>query len=352
MRLTPLFLVCTLAVSIAHPAAVPSDAGKAKTPTYSNTPGPYEVAVATYEWLDPTRDRAVPVKIYYPKAGNGPVPVIVFSHGLGGSRDGYEYLGRHWASCGYVSVHVQHKGSDTAVWKDKPQALEAMKTAAADPQNSINRPLDVRFAIDQMAKMNREDTPLKGRLDLDRIGVAGHSFGAYTTLAVAGQAFIGPLGRESSLADPRVKAAIPMSAPAPRRKDQLDRVYGRIRVPCLHMTGTLDDSPIGNSPATERRIPFDHIGGADQYLITFTNGDHMIFSGRRPGARGGENDPLFQRLIRMSSTAFWNAYLKGDAGAKAWLTEGGFEAVLAADGKFEKKLTAAPPKPAAAASGL
>ena len=81
--------------------------------------GPDQVEVARFEWTDAARHRSVPVKIYYPKSA-GRCPVIIMSHGLGGTRDGYEYLGRHWASHGYVSVHPQHVGSDDAVWKDVP----------------------------------------------------------------------------------------------------------------------------------------------------------------------------------------------------------------------------------------
>jgi predicted dienelactone hydrolase len=319
-------------------------AGETGSPSaeYKKTAGPYAVEVARLDWTDAKRNREVPVKIYFPQTGDGPFPAIVFSHGLGGSREGYEYLGRHWASHGYVSVHVQHKGSDTAVWQGNAKPMEAMNRAAADPQNAVARPLDIRFAIDQMEAMNREAGPLRGRLDLKRIGVAGHSFGAYTTLAAAGEAFVGPLGREFSLADPRVVAAIPMSAPVPRKRDLYDRAFGKIKIPCLHMTGTLDDSPIGNTPAADRRVPFDHIHGADQYLVIFKDGDHMIFSGRgRPeglfGGKTGKKDARFQDLIRMSATAFWDAYLKDDGAAKSWLGDGGFEKVLDGDGTFEKK---------------
>jgi hypothetical protein len=48
-------------------------------------------------------------------------------------------------------------------------------------------------------------------------------------------------------------------------------------------------------------------------------------------------DALFQDLIRQSTTAFWDAYLKGDAEARAWLADGGFASILGADGRFEKK---------------
>src|ERR1700744_4715141 len=78
------------------------------------------VAIVRYDWFDARRQRAVPVKIYYPRTGAGPFPVIIFSHGLGGSREGYEYLGQYWAAHGYVSVHVQHPGSDDGLWRNVP----------------------------------------------------------------------------------------------------------------------------------------------------------------------------------------------------------------------------------------
>ena len=306
---------------------------------YKKSAGPYAVEVVRYDWLDQKRERKVPVKIYCPKTGDGPFPVVIFSHGLGGSREGYEYLGRYWASHGYVSVHVQHLGSDNAVWKNAgpAQAMENMRKSAANLQNATNRPLDVSFAIDQMEQMNREDGPLKKRLDLGRVGVAGHSFGAFTTLAIAGETFVAPGGKDASMGDSRVKAAIPMSAPAPQVKARLDRAFSSIKIPCLHMTGTKDSSPIGQTMPEERRVPFDHTNGADQFLITFKDGDHMIFSGRGRMS-GGEKDANFQTYIRMSSIAFWDGYLKGDAQAKTWLTGDGFNTVLGGDGTFERKL--------------
>lgn len=295
------------------------------------------VEVVRYDWQDRKRDREVPAKFYFPKNGDGPFPVIIFSHGLGGTREGYEYLGRHWASHGYVSVHLQHPGSDDAVWRDVRPAdkMGAMRRAAADPRNAINRPQDVSFAIDQLGRLNQEPGPLRGKLDLSQIGVAGHSFGAYTTLAVAGQTFF-PGGGNRSLVDPRVKAAIPMSAPVPTNRRRLDEVYAKIKIPCYHMTGTKDTSPIGDTKPEERRLPFDHSNGSDQFLIIFKDGDHMIFSGRGR-LLANAKDEQFQKLICASSTAFWDAYLKGDSKARTWL-ENDFKTVLGSEGTFEVKL--------------
>lgn len=304
---------------------------------FRKAPGPAQVEIVTFDWVDRQRQREVPVKIYYPKESAGPSPVIIFSHGLGGSRDGYEFLGRHWASYGYVSVHIQHKGSDTAVWRNAISPMPAMREAALDAENHRNRPRDVSFAIDQLKQLDGQESPLKGRLDLKRIGVGGHSFGAYTSLAIAGQKFITPEGEQLSFADPRVKAVIAMSPPVHRKKGQLEKVYDAIHLPCLHMTGTNDQSPIGLTIAADRRVPFDSINGAEQYLVIFKDANHMIFSDRRHRSDLHRTLSPFHDLIRMSTTAFWDAYLRDDAQAKHWLAGGGVSSALGPNGTFETK---------------
>jgi dienelactone hydrolase len=334
--------LCLLLVIIGNSLSQPASAADTNAPAlpYKEAAVPSPVETVKFDWQDQKRDRKVPVKIYYPTTGAGPFPVIIFSHGLGGSRDGYEYLGRYWASHGYVSVHVQHLGSDSAVWQDAPPAerLKAMQKSILNLKNASERPRDVSFAIDELARLNQEAGPFQHRLDMDRIGVAGHSFGGFTTLAIAGEVFPTFSGGELSSEDARVKAAIAMSSPVPRDKSRWDAAFAKIHIPCFHMTGTRDDSPIGDTKAEARRVPFDHIQGADQFLVTFQDGDHMVFSGRPRGVVGGEKDELFRGLILMSSTAFWDAYLKGDAQAKTWLAGTGFTTVLKQNGKFEKKL--------------
>jgi predicted dienelactone hydrolase len=185
-----------------------------------------------------------------------------------------------------------------------------------------------------MEKLNKEAGIFKGRLDMNHVGVAGHSFGAYTTMAVAGEVFGGRL-LQKSLADPRVKAAIPMSTPS-NKLQSFNGAYDKVAIPCMHMTGTLDDSPIGNSPAKDRRIPFDQTKASEQYLITFIGGDHMIFSGRL-NRTSTINDKHFQSLIMPATTAFWDAYLKDDPKAKAWLQTSGLKNLMGADATVEMK---------------
>jgi len=55
-----------------------------------------------------------------------------------------------------------------------------------DADEVFNRPKDVSFAIDQVTRWNKTHSKLSGKCDAPRVGVMGHSFGAYTTLAVCG----------------------------------------------------------------------------------------------------------------------------------------------------------------------
>jgi predicted dienelactone hydrolase len=326
----------SFAVLIPLVLLIPALAALAAPQPYKKDAGPFAVAVVRYDWTDAARKRPVPVKIYFPEKGAGPFPVIVFSHGLSASREEYEYVGRHWASHGYVVALPTHLGSDDGSW-NRAHPGQPVQPGSADLEDAMARPLDVSFVLDRLTAMNREKGPFRGRLNLNEIGMSGHSFGGWTTLAVAGQSFPGFTGggRKGTLGDPRVKAAVAMSAP-PAPRQLIERSYGSIRIPILHMTGTLDDSPVSETRAADRRIPFDHIQGVDQYLVIFEGGDHTVFFGRRPGGVDAK-DPRFHDLIHESTTAFWDAYLKGDAAAKRWLAEGGFRDVMGKDGKLEIK---------------
>jgi dienelactone hydrolase len=166
---------------------------------------------------DAARPREIPVRVYLPTAP-APSPVILFSHGLGGSREGSAYLGRHWSARGYVAVFLQHPGSDDTVWQDVPRAERGTAMSrAASPQNLLLRVRDVTVVLDQLTAWQRQaGHPLAGRLDLARIGMSGHSFGALTTQAVSGQSLAAGGPR---LTDARITAALPMSPSVPLRGD-------------------------------------------------------------------------------------------------------------------------------------
>lgn len=285
---------------------------------------------------DPRRDRTVPVRVVAPADGVGPCPVVLFSHGLGGSREGCGYLGDHWSARGYAAVFLQHPGSDTAVWQDAPPArrLAALRDAAS-LANFRLRVEDVAAVIDALAAWNRDEGhPLAGRLDLDRVGMAGHSFGAQTTQAVSGQSF--PLvGRRFT--DPRIKAAVVMSPGTPQGRRDPGDAFADVAIPWLLMTGTKDTAAIGGQSVESRLAVFPALPEGLAYELVLHAAEHSAFTDRAlPGDREPRN-PNHHRAILALSTAFWDAFLRDDAEARAWLDGPGPPTVLEPDDHWQRK---------------
>lgn len=275
--------------------------------------------VHDFEWSLPS-GRSLPVRLFLP-AQKAPAPVILFSHGLGGSREGSNYLGQHWSSRGYVTVFLQHPGSDESVWKEQPRfhRLAAMKKAASVKQFR-NRIRDVHGTIDILEKFNRSpDSPLHNRLDLNVVGMSGHSFGAKTTQAVSGELF-GKGGRFANFRDLRIDAALPMS-PSPQKRADPEESFGTVEIPWLVMTGTEDGSPSAitdTSPADRLRV-FPALPPGDKYELVLDGGQHMAFTDRDSRGNKKQRNPNHHRVILATSTAFWDAYLKKNPDAREWL---------------------------------
>lgn len=293
--------------------------------------GKEEIASTTFEVKDVERDRTLPVRVYLPSSPKA-APVILFSHGLGGSRDNNPYLGNHWAKRGYAVVFIQHPGSDESVWKQSaPAERMAELKRAASIESYMNRGKDIPVVIDALAKWNGEEGhALKGRLDLEHLGMSGHSFGAQTTQALAGQNLA--RGR-FSFGDARIDAALMMS-PSPPTMGDPAAAFAAIKIPCLLMTGTQDDSPIGNTTPEDRLKVFPNLVNAPAWQVVFDKANHMAF-GERPLRGEADADPRYHRAILALSTAFWDAELRGDAAAKAWLNGPVSRSVLVPSDKWE-----------------
>jgi len=266
------------------------------------------------DWLDAARERRVPVRLYLPDAASAdrPAPLIVFSHGIGGSRDGYSYLGRFWASQGYASLHLQHVGSDRQLWFGNPFEMVARLQGAAQEAEAVARVRDLSFALDQLLR-----SELAPRLDGQRIVAAGHSYGANTTLLAAG-ARVQRNGEQLDLSDSRIKAAIVLSAPPFYGEASPAQILGPIRVPSLHVTATEDIIRIPGyySGADDRVAVFDATGSARKTLAVFSGGSHSIFTDR-PGTGGVQLNPQVKEATRELSLAFLNSVFKGDDSALA-----------------------------------
>ncbi|WP_411287663.1 alpha/beta hydrolase family protein [Phenylobacterium sp.] len=306
------------------------------------------VEIRRGEWRDEARGgRIVPYKLYVPK-GAGPFPTIVHSHGLGGSREASTYILQAVAEAGFLLVSLQHAGSDSALLSGMAGGETARGAAGArgmTAEVAQARYGDVPFAIDQLARETSGSGPMRGKADLSRLGMSGHSYGALSTLVAVGQRVPGARGR--SFAEPRIKAAIAYSPNKPRN-DDAKAAFAAVRTPMLHFTGTEDTSPFDlERSAFERTTPYQTIGGADQFLIILNGGDHAVFGGRR--AVSGQlkpTDPAHMALIQAETIRFWRAYLAGDrqaAGALCSLPQ----RVSALATGYVKAVRCGPPTPIA-----
>lgn len=284
---------------------------------------------------DAERDRTVPLRIYLP-AGSAPAPVILFSHGLGGSRDGSSYLGQHWSARGYVVVFLQHPGSDESIWQDLPrrQIMRAMQQAA-NAQNSRLRMEDVAFTLDQLAVWNAAPGHvLSARMDLEQVGMSGHSFGAVTTQAVSGQSLPRVGAR---FTDPRIDAAIAMSPSSGHNGLSPQDQFGSVALPWFLMTGTEDTSAIGGETVETRRAVYAALPAGEKYELVLDGGAHHAFTDGPVRRSQSERDPDHHPAILALSTAFWDAYLRDDEAARAWLDGEGAQDALAPEDIWQRK---------------
>jgi len=281
---------------------------------------------------DAARDRDIPVRIYLPRK-TSPAPVVLFSHGLGGTRAGSVFLGEHWAARGYAAVFLQHPGSDDSVWRNAAEGerFGAMKKAASI-QNFLLRIEDVPAALNQLEAWNADKTnSLFGRFDLSKVGMSGHSFGAVTTEAVSGETF--GTGDEK-FTDPRIRAAMAFSPSTPHSLSA-EEAFADVKIPWMLMTGTKDVAPIGDADVKSRLAVYPALKLAPKYEVVLFNAEHSVFTDRALPGDKEQRNPNHHRVILALSTAFWDAYLRGDPAALAWLNGPGPRTVMEPDDHWQ-----------------
>lgn len=254
------------------------------------------------EWFDDSRQRAVPVLYYAPKQPLMPakIPLIVFSHGLGGSCDRYAYLGKYWASQGFASLHLQHVGSDRQIWRGSRLTLPFRLMSAAGDEEALARVADVKFALTTLLASD-----YSAHIDQKKIVMAGHSYGANTSMLLVG-AKVERSAALPALRDPRFSAALLISAPPFYDGAPLEAVLSAVTVPTLHITNTMDEIEVpGYHSAPSDRIDlYQAMGGKHKVLAVFHGGNHNIFSGRRQKPELNVQAQVLQAATQSLSGAF------------------------------------------------
>ncbi len=309
--------------------------------TTQQSPGDYDplaTSVAQIQTVattlaDDSRDREIPLLIYLP-AADGPHPVVMFSHGLGGTVRAATYLGNHWAARGYLTVFMQHRGSDASVMQGVPpqQRLPALRRAA-NRESFLDRVNDVSAIIDTLETWNADPAHrFYGQLRLDAIGMSGHSYGARTTQAVTGQ-FMGANNPDTQ--DHRIKASVILSPSSPPGQN-LEPVFGDVTIPWLLMTGTEDIAAVGAQYIQNRLVVYPALPTGGKYELVLANGAHHAFTDRA-AANLSPRIPHHHPAIMALSTAFWDTYLLGNDAAMQWLQGEGARSVLQTEDRWQYK---------------
>ncbi len=260
-------------------------------------------------WVDKARDRAVPARLYLPE-GNAAVPLLVFSHGIGGSRFGYSYLGKHLAANGVACLHLQHVGSDRSIWAGNPLGLVGRLQGAAQDTEAMARAADLRFALDSVLAPG----PLAERIDAQRLAAGGHSYGANTTMLAAGARVLRD-GQPLKLSEPRLKGVLLLSAPPFYGETDLRAVLSPVQLPALHITTTEDviNVPGYHSPVEDRYAIYAAMGSPHKALAVFDWGSHSIFTDRS-GPGGPELNARVKQATQDLSLAWLQAVLAPSGG--------------------------------------
>lgn len=258
------------------------------------------------DWADTARQRPVLAKLYLPTQAGAPVPLIVFSHGIGGSREGYTYLGKYWAAQGVASLHLQHVGSDRSLWAGNPLTLMSRLQGAAHETEAMDRARDLSFALDHLLAGD-----LAPRIDARRIAAAGHSYGANTILLAAG-ARVEREGHTLDFSDRRIRAAVVISAPPFYGESDPQAILRNVRIPTLHITAAADDIRIPGyySGLDDRTAVFASTGSARKALAVFKEGSHSIFTDRL-GTGGAELNPQVKAATRELALDFLRSVFDG-----------------------------------------
>ncbi|HKD16344.1 MAG TPA: hypothetical protein VKG23_00655 [Thermoanaerobaculia bacterium] len=328
----PVALVLAAACA-SKPAPAPSPApGPTPPPASELAKSGLDVALSADVVLkDSSRNREIPLRVTYPE-GVRPFPVIIFVPSAGATARSYDALARFWATRGFAVLVLAHADATSA----KDLAADAVRESAADaspdPKAWETSVRDVEFVAAATGAIEARVNGLK--LDDARIGVGGHSFGAFTAMLLAGATVdVSRKDKAKSFADPLPKAFLLLSPPGKGQQGLTEKSWGAVERPLMVVTGTRDPG-VKNQDASWRLDAYQLSRPGDKYAVFIEGASHLSLTGlaAEPGAAppkvANKTTPpdaevAIFRDVKAATLAFWEAYLKGDASARAFLAGDG-----------------------------
>jgi pimeloyl-ACP methyl ester carboxylesterase len=274
----------------------------------------------------PAPGRAVDlqVRVSAPVTGSG-LPIILLSHGQGSSNhlsslNGYGPTAGHWAASGFVVIQPTHLSSRTlSLDPDDPEA----------PLYWRSRAEDMTCILDQLDVIEAAVPQLPGRLDRDKVAVAGHSMGGHTASMLLGARLTDPRdGTEVNLAKPRIKTGVLLAAPG-RGGDALSEFaaehysffstidFSKMTTPALAVAGDKDASTHLTVAGPEWHADPYFLSPAPKSLLTVFGAEHGLggVAGYDAAETSDENPGRVAAVARLT----W-AYLRSELypGDSAW----------------------------------
>lgn len=278
--------------------------------------------------------RIIPTDIYLPQGTAPPFPLIVISHGIASDRSSFAYLAEHLASHGFAVAVLEHPGSNA-------ERVRRYLTGLAGPleaEEFINRPLDIKFLLDELERREKSDPDLQG-LNFEQVGAMGHSFGGYTVLSLAGakinfdqlqqdcspnissfnlslflQCQVTQLEvKDYALQDDRIKAVLAINPVSSSIFGESE--ISQIRVPVMLVANSQD---IATPIVSEQVRPFTWLTTPNKYLVLIENATHFSAIAQidpennvlpMPPALLGPNPAPAYSYLRALNLAFWQTHL-------------------------------------------
>ena len=275
------------------------------------------------------RDRTFPVDLYLPKNDTQqPLSLIVISHGLGSDLTTFAYLAKHLASHGFAVAVPEHPGSNASQIES---LLTGLENDVTPPEELIDRPLDIKFMLNELAKDYGKE------IDTNNVGMIGQSFGAYTTLAIAGAEWnwstlttdcddiqnswnlslliqclalqVPPGETAISFKDERITSAIAINPLTSSIFGQ--ESLSKIDIPLMIVSGSSD--PVTPS-LPEQIIPFTWLTTPKKYLVLFNGGTHFSTLDESTGSIPvpetaiGPDPRIAHAYVKQLSLAFFGTY--------------------------------------------
>ncbi len=302
---------------------------------------------------DPARDKSVEVRVRYSRLSRnaGPYPVLIVSHGAGGSSMAFNDLCRLAASHGYIVISPTHADSVRLRKKQKDESLgidaEKEIQRLSELVDPADRLADIRLILDSLDTLTKEIPDLRtadgtSKMDFSRIAILGHSAGAFTAqLAMGVKARTSEAGTLESSGDPRIKAGILISPQSTGSGALTRESWNELSVPMLVVTGAQESTSFTDETPQTRREPFDLAKAGDKYLIYIQGATHSSFAGPaaiRVFKESPETDiNTITDTLASGVLAFLDAYMKNDQAAKDYLAGEGIKTVSTGKAEVERK---------------